>query len=66
MKKQYIAMELMIDGSRQDYKEFSKAEFKRLSEALGQAVVNYDGEDRKPFLALMKKIDRVLKIWEEQ
>lgn len=64
--KHYVSLELMIDGSIQDTMTLSRAELRRLSEALGQAVPNYDGTDRVPMLKLMRKIDRLLSRFEAE
>lgn len=65
-RKNYLAIDLIINGSRQDYLELNKIELQRLSEALGQAVPNYDGIDKVPFLRLMRKIDNLLDRWNEE
>lgn len=64
--KHYVSLELMIDGSIQDNMTLSRAELRRLFEALGQAVPNYNGNDRMPMLKLMRKIDRLLSRFETE
>lgn len=64
--KNFIEINLMIDGSRQDTIKLGRTELRRLSEALGQSVPNYDGTDRLPMLKLMHKIDKLLERFETE
>lgn len=67
--KNFIAIDLMIDGSRQDYLKMKKSELKLLSQALGETVARHDDLNTgqiKPFLKLMKKVDALLARWEEE
>lgn len=62
MKKNYVALELIIEGSRQEYLELSKTDLKNVL----TSFLSLDGNNHPKNSKTRSKFKKLLKRWEDE